>query len=174
MMGKSYKTIEKLCVYAKKNKIKVAFNPSSYLTKKGLVYLKKILSLTTFLVLNREEAEDIIGMTNIKKLLRGLHKIGPKIVAITNGKDGVYVYDSKHYYHLPANTVKIKETTGAGDAFGSGFLAGLILKDVLYGVHLGTANATSVIKYMGAKNKLLNMSEARKQIKKNHRIKPLK
>ena len=35
MMNESFKTLEKLSVYAKKNNIKVVFNPSSYLSEKG-------------------------------------------------------------------------------------------------------------------------------------------
>jgi len=171
MMGQSYLTLEKLAGFARQKRIKIAFNPSSYLAEKGLPRLKRLIKLTYFLVLNREEAELILGRNDIKSLFRGLKKLGPHIIAITDGRDGVYVYDSHHYYHLPANRAKIKETTGAGDAFASGFLAGLILKnDVLFAMNLGMANATSVIKHMGAKNKLLTLTEAKKEIKKNQRI----
>jgi len=52
------------------------------------------------------------------------------------------------------------EKTGAGDAFGSGFLSGLLQKnDIEYAIQLATANATSCIQKIGAKNGLLKKDE---------------
>jgi len=56
MIDESYKTLEKLSDYAKKNNIKILFNPSTYLTKKGYHFLKKIIDNTEILILNKEEA----------------------------------------------------------------------------------------------------------------------
>lgn len=175
MVGDSFAATEKLSAYAKKKNIKVAFNPSSYLAKQGILKLKKIISNTDFLVLNREESELILGQNDIKTLLRAFNKLGPKITIITAGKNGIYANDSRHLYHLGARKVKVKETTGAGDSFASGFVAGLILKgDVPFSMRLGMANANSVICHIGAKNKLLTFDEAKKEIKKVPRIHILK
>ncbi len=173
LTGESYKTFVKLTELAKKKGIKVAFNPSSYLAKKGCEYLKKPLKNTHFLVLNFEEAQLLIGKFNIKELLQKLRELGPKIVVITNGKEGAYAYD-KEYYFIPGSKVKVKETTGAGDAFASTFLAGLILKnDTRYALRLASTNAESVIQHLGAKNKLLTLKQAN-EIIKNKRVKKLK
>ncbi|MBI2655196.1 carbohydrate kinase family protein [Candidatus Woesearchaeota archaeon] len=51
MMGESFNTLEKLAEFAQKKKIKIAFNPSTYLAEKGKSYLKNILSRTELLVL---------------------------------------------------------------------------------------------------------------------------
>jgi sugar/nucleoside kinase (ribokinase family) len=52
------------------------------------------------------------------------------------------------------------ERTGAGDAFGSGFVSGMILEnDIEYAIQLGSANATSVIQEIGAKNGLLQKDD---------------
>jgi ribokinase len=175
MMGKSYQTLEKLARYAKVHKIRVAFNPSIYLAKTGLPRLKRLIRMTDFLVLNKEEAEEILGKKDIGRLLHEFKKLGPHIVAITDGKNGVYVCDGNHCHHQPANKVRIKETTGAGDAFSSAFVAGLIIKnnDLHFALNLGMANATSVIKHIGAKNKLLTLKEAMVEMKKNKRVRPI-
>src|SRR3989338_629377 len=55
MMGESFLTQKKLVNYAKKNGIKVAFNPSTYQVEKGLGELKKILENTDVFILNRSE-----------------------------------------------------------------------------------------------------------------------
>ena len=164
MLGKAFKTQEKIAKYAEKNNIKIAFNPSSYLAERGSTFLKEILSRTEILVLNKEEAALIAGKDTIEYLSIKLNKLGPKYVVITDGKKGAYCYHEGILYFAKTNNIKIVETTGAGDAFASTFLAGIILKgtnnNIEYALKLATTNAESVISYHGAKNKLLTLREA--------------
>ena len=70
MLGKSFETQKKLANYAKKNNIKIAYNPSSYLSKKGAKHISYILKRTDLLVLNKEEAEYLVGKKDtLNKLL---------------------------------------------------------------------------------------------------------
>jgi sugar/nucleoside kinase (ribokinase family) len=63
--------------------------------------------------------------------------------------------------------VKPISTTGAGDAFGSGVLAGLIKKnDIQYGLKLGIINAESVIRHLGAKDGILRAWPTASQLAK--------
>ena len=163
MMGESFKTCEKIAKYAKKNDIKILFNPSLYLAKKGARYLKNILANTTILVLNFEEAQALTGSKtdNDVELARKLTKLGPKIVAITEGKKGVYAYDGHCRHSLDAFDVKVVSTLGAGDAFTSGFLAGIIKTgDLSISLEMGMANAASVIQKYGARANLLTYKGA--------------
>tara|TARA_Y100000294_G_scaffold44656_1_gene41251 strand:- start:1231 stop:2322 length:1092 start_codon:yes stop_codon:yes gene_type:complete len=166
MMGKSFKTLEKIASYATKNKIKIAFNISSYLAKKGVRYLKTILKKTNILILNKEEAGMVVGKGKVEKLLKKLHKLGPEIVGITDGNKGVYVFDGNHLYYGKPSNINVVETTGAGDAFASSFLSGMIRKnDVEFAMKLGMTNAESVITHHGAKNKLLKYNGALRVMK---------
>lgn len=167
MVEKSFKELEKVAIYAKKNNIKVMFNPSSYLADKGIKYLSKILKCTDILVLNKEEAECLVGKQDHKTLVKLLKQyMNINTVIITDGKNGVFVGNAKYYYGHPTS-VKVVETTGAGDAFGSSFLAGLIIKnDIEFAIRLAITNAESVICHHGAKNKLLTYPEALKIMKK--------
>jgi len=167
MIGKSFKTLEKIASYAEKNKIKIAFNISSYLAKKGKNHLKNILKKTKILVLNKEEARLLVGKGDIKNLLKKLIELSPNIVAITDGKHGVFVYENGIFYSGKPHNVNIVETTGAGDAFASSFLCGIIRKNnVEFALRLGMTNAESVIQHHGAKEKLLTYNEALKIMKK--------
>ena len=170
MIGTSFRTLEKLASYAKKHNIKIAFNISSYLAKKGKNYLKNILKKTNILILNKEEAELLVGKARIEVMLKRINKLGPEIVAITDGKKGAYAYDGKYAYYGKPHNVKIVETTGAGDAFASSFLSGIIKKnDIKFAIDLGMTNAESVIQHHGAKEKLLTYNEALKAMKKRPR-----
>jgi ribokinase len=169
MVRSSFQTLENLAEYAQKNNIKVVFNPSNYLAEKGKDFLANILSRTEILVLNREEAELISGKGEIKDLISRLKKSGPKRVVITDGKNGAYTADEKYFYHvLPLKNLKIRETTGAGDAFASSFLAGVIKKKKIeFALKLGIVNSSSVIQELGAKNVLLKYAKALNIIKKS-------
>ena len=99
--------------------------------------------------------------------MKKLHKAGPKTVAITDGDKGVYVFDGNYFYYAKPHKVKVVETTGAGDAFASSFLSGIIKKnDIEFAIKIGMTNAESVIQYHGAKNKLLSYKEALKEMRK--------
>lgn len=163
MVDESYKTLEKLLDYAKKNNIKILFNPSTYLAKKGYHYLKKIINNSEILILNKEEASLITNKNNINEMLEKIHNYGVKIIVTTDGENGNWAYNSYNnkYYRLEAGHPKIIETVGAGDAFASAFLAAIIKKnDIELGLKIGRANAESVIQYYGAKNILLNWNKA--------------
>jgi len=168
MVGESYKTLEKLAEFAEKKKIKIAFNPSAYLAEKGPRFLKKILQLTDVLILNKEEAGLIVEKFNMDEILSELRKLGPKIVVVTDGKKGCFVSDGINVYTCLPPKVKIMDCTGAGDAFGSSFVAGIIKKkSIEESIKLGIANSNSIIRYFGAKNGLLSYNSALKYIKKN-------
>ncbi|MEM4397013.1 MAG: carbohydrate kinase family protein [Candidatus Woesearchaeota archaeon] len=168
MVNESYKTLEKLADYAEKNNIKIAFNPSNYLAEKGSVFLKEVLSRTFLLVLNREEAELLVGKNDIKKVILDLMNFGPKIAVVTDGKNGSYTIKDTVFYHVIPNLVKSTETTGAGDAFASTLLACLIKgKTIEEALILGTKQAESVISEKGAKKGLLEWQDLSKFAKKS-------
>ena len=167
MLEESFHTQEKLAEFAQQNNIKIAFNPSTYLAEKGVHHLKNIISRTYLIVLNREEAGLLVGKDTMEGLLLKLKGLGPKIVAITDGKHELYVADENYIYAAKPPFVKIVDTTGAGDAFASSILCGILRKNnVEFAIKLGIVNAISVIMHYGAKNILLTFREAMKAMRK--------
>jgi ribokinase len=162
MMDESFKTLEKLARYASRNGIKVLFNPSNYLCEKGADYLEDIINNTTVFVLNDEESNLLVGKKGKSKKLRSLKEMGPEIIVITEGSEPVHCLDDRdnHFILYPPET-RVVEATGAGDAFAATFLAGLIKKeDIKYALKLASINSQSILKYRGAKKKLLTLDEA--------------
>ncbi|MBU0760290.1 MAG: carbohydrate kinase family protein [Nanoarchaeota archaeon] len=165
MPGKTLETQVKLAKFAVKNKIKVAYNPSSYLTKTNPPLLKQLLKFTNVLILNNEEASHLANKNNI---FSNLHKLGPEIVCITHGEKGNKVSDGENIFSAFPRKVKVKERTGAGDAFASGFVAGLVkFNNLTKAIEIGSLNAESVIQKPGAKNGLLTWREMSSQLKNN-------
>ena len=86
--------------------------------------------------------------------------MGPKAVALTDGKRGAWVADEEKILHASALTQKAKDTTGAGDAFCSGYLAAYIKEKSLEEcLRWGIANGASSVEFYGAIEGLLRESE---------------
>jgi len=171
MVGKSFNTLKKLAKYAKDNNIKVAFNPSSYLTKQGFSFTKSIIEKTNILILNKEEAESLVGKGNSKDLLKRLFLPNMDYLVITDGPKGAYCTNGKFIWFVKPNPKrKVKETTGAGDSFAASFVAGIMKKkSVEDSLRMAITNAESVISNYGAKNILLSKTKMNLLIKKSNR-----
>lgn len=170
LMETSFATLKKLAAWAHKQQILVAFNPSSYQAKMGLLVLAPLLRTLRVLILNREEAALLVGDHPVPTQLARLHEAGPACVVITDGPRGTYCLGPTGAYHAHPKPVTVVETTGAGDAFGCGFVAGLIWGfDEPKALRLGAANAESVVAHYGAKNVLLTKRQALERIKRERR-----
>jgi len=154
VLGESFKTQVAL---AKKLKAKVAFNPSEYIIK--ALDIRPLLKLTDVLILNKEEAQLVCKKYKKKgNLFSCLREFGPNVVVVTDKNKLAYAFNGDKKYSVKPNNIKVVERTGAGDAFASGFVAGLIAGwDIDKCLKLGLKESESVIRYFGAKNKLLRM-----------------
>lgn len=188
LAGESDKLLRPLLAFAGKNKIKVAFNPSGHHIKHKRKEILLTLKDLAFLVLNKGEAADLVGMSfkNEKAVFKKLDKLTPGIVAVTDGKNGVTVSDGKNLYRAGIfKEKKLVDRTGAGDAFGSGFVAGLMQNakrkaqsdtkftpsDLRFAIRLASANATSVVEQIGATEGILTQAQFRSARWENFKIK---
>ena len=98
---------------------------------------------------------------NVSESFEVLCKTGPKVVVITDGPRGAQACDGETIHMLPAAKVTVASSLGAGDAFGSAFTFEYARSgDLGRALALGTANAASVVKAVGAKNDLLTAAQA--------------
>ncbi len=156
------KLLRKIINYAKKNNISIAFNPGSKELKLGLKVLESLFKDINILILNEDEASELtkIHFGKEKEIFKFMDDIVDGILVMTKGPKGVSVSDGKNIYFAGISKSKIIERTGAGDAFGAGFLSALLhKKDISYAVQLATANAGSVISYFSAKTGLLKKNK---------------
>ena len=77
---------------------------------------------------------------------------------ITDGNQGAIATDGSHVYRIGIyEDVKVKDSTGAGDAFGSGFLAAYANnQDFVTALTFASANSTSVVQQIGSKAGIIN------------------
>lgn len=146
--------------YLTTKNIKLVFNPGGRQISKGVEWLKKYLGITYLLLVNREEAGEIVRMEESlgeeKKLLDKLTEFGVKVAVVTDGGNGAFAKQGENYFRIPAMPIDAIERTGAGDAFSTGCMSALILgKSLEEALMWGTMNSTSVIGFVGPEPGLL-------------------
>lgn len=151
--------IKRIFAHAAAQDIHIAWNPGSKELKLGLSKLKPLLKHVAIFSLNREEAANLTrcAPSDLRGMISQLNKYVGGQLAITDGKHGSYASNGTETYFAYPNNAPIVNVTGAGDAFGAGFTAGIIeYNDLVMALRLGTLNAESVIQKIGAKNGILN------------------
>lgn len=178
-MGKSAQTgnfKEQVENYLERTGASLIFNPGTFELAYGLTKFSKLLSLTKLLILNKEESELVLkvqpGKTaDIKKLLKELANLGPKMTIITNGENGSFGFDGENFYSLDIFPAVVVDMTGAGDAYATGVLAGLFHgKDLPEAMRWGAANGTSVVNYIGPQAGLLTYNQMQEKLKEHVKI----
>ncbi len=151
--------------------IKLAFQPGTFQMKFGKETLVGIYKRSDVFFCNKEESQRILETDeeDIKKLLKTISDLGPKITVITDGVKGAYSYDGKEILYMrpypdPAPPL---ERTGAGDAFSSTFTVALALgKSVREALMWAPINPMSVVQQIGARAGLLTRPELEGFLKK--------
>lgn len=112
--------------------IKVSFDtgwdPRGFV-KETVDPLFEILPRVDVFLPNIDEARNILGLdpkTGPEKAANILLDMGVKVVAIKMGSDGCWVADRNEIKYVPAFSVKVVDTTGAGDNFDAGFISSYI------------------------------------------------
>ncbi len=159
---------EDLVSFAKRNKIKVALNPGYNQLTLSSKALERILNQVDVLILNREEASLLTKIPYQKEteIFRKIDKLCPGIAIMTKGREGVVVSDGRHLYRAKSLGLKGVDGTGAGDAFGSGFISGIIKKNsIIFAIQLAIANSGYAITKWGAKEGILNKNQKWRKVK---------
>ncbi len=167
LTGNPTPLIEFIAKEAKDKKVKLAFVPGLNQLEQGVEPLREILKRTEVLVFNDYEAGKLLGRgeharypeEEIEKMLGELCRFGVKIAVITKDVEGAQAFDGEYFYTHPAPEVESRvDTTGAGDAFASGFVGALTKgQRVEQALELGTKNAGSVISKIGAQSGLMRV-----------------
>jgi sugar/nucleoside kinase (ribokinase family) len=154
--GGAFSALNVIFDNAKKTGTKIAFNPGqAELDHPDL--LKGLLNDVSVLLLNKDEAALVVEGGSSEELARHLLNYVP-VAVVSDGPNGVVATDGKTIVEAGMyEDVPVIDRTGAGDAFGSGFVSqyaqGKSLKDA---VIFGSANSTSVVTKFGAKEGILH------------------
>ena len=162
---------QEIALYLKNNPdVKLAFQPGTFQIKLGLEKLKDIYARTEIFFCNVEEAEKILERQSkdVLELSKGISVLGPKMVSISDGSNGAYLYFNNELWHIPIypDIAPPLERTGAGDAFSSTVTCALALgKSPLEAFTWGPVNSMSVVQDIGAQRGLLTREKLEEYLK---------
>ncbi len=155
-----------------KGNMSLILNPGMSNIQNDTRKIYDLLNHTKILFVNKKEAQEIIikGGLNIdnidllkeSQLLNVLNDLvmDESVIVLTYGNKGAWVLRNKKITYVSVLEGEIKDTTGAGDAFASAFVAALISeKNISQAMQWGAANSHSVISEYGAHRGLLNKSK---------------
>jgi len=166
LTGPLCESFKGLVEFAHENHIKLAVNPS--MAQLSLSNFSQLAQQIDVLIMNEEEASFLTKIPPEKEqeVFAALDAMCPGIAVMTKGADGVVVSDNTTIYSAkPYSGLKIIDTTGAGDAFGSGFVAELARSNnIEKAIQLGMANSAGCISAIGAKNGLLKKDQLFKKV----------
>ncbi|WP_455282252.1 carbohydrate kinase family protein [[Eubacterium] cellulosolvens] len=132
----------------------ITMDPGELYARKGINELKPILK-KTFAFLPNENEIRILTNNSYEIGAKELIKLGISIIAVKLGRKGCYVTNGKEDYLIPPLKKKAKDSTGAGDAFCSGFIYGLLHgRDIYECGKLGNFIASCCIDKNGARTGL--------------------
>ena len=141
---------------AKQQGVKIAFNPGQG-ELESIDQLRPLLDDIDILLVNKDEAQLIVEGVTSEELVRHASNLVP-VVVVSDGPNGVTATDKQTIISAGMyEDVPVIDRTGAGDAFGSGFLSqfsqGKSLKESII---FASANSTSVVGQIGAKAGILH------------------
>lgn len=145
---------------ARQRGVKIFFNPG----KRELEQRDKLIGLlgdVDVLSVNREEMMQLVEGEDLESLVRHGLNIAPTVI-VTDGVNGSIASDGKTVVRAGMyEDVPSIDRTGAGDAFGSGFLSKWAEGEGLArAVHFASANSSSVVMQIGAKAGILRHGAA--------------
>ena len=152
-------TLAKFFRKAKELGVKVMFNPGVRELENPKELLK-LLKYVDVLNVNKSEASQLVPGVVLTELLYHLNGYVPTVI-ITDGAMGGIAGDGTDIYRFGIyEDVRIKDATGAGDAFGSGFLASIAAgKSFRSALVFASANSTAVVSKIGANRGILTGRE---------------
>lgn len=157
-LGNKLPALKTIFQNAKKHHMHVAWNPGNSEIELGFKTLAPFLLQTDILIMNREEASAIADVSP-HHLERIVSKLGPlprMALVITDGKHGAFAHTRGVTWVATTPKIRVRNTTGAGDAFGSAFCASIMKDgDLTHALQIGTLNAQGVVSHMGAKTGIL-------------------
>lgn len=175
--------LSKILKVAAQENVRVIMNPGQRNIKDDVDAVTEGVRASDIFISNKDEAIEILinSRKNFRQeklddeefLLTEIAKMGPRIVAITDGERGIWAAEKEKYYFAQPLLQKAVDSTGAGDAFTSGFLAAYLLgKKMEEALAWGVSNSSNSVLYYGARKGLLNRVSIGKMAE-NVSVKPL-
>ena len=149
-------TLKRFFIKAREIGAKIMFNPGVCELDQA-DNLTKLLKYVDVLNVNKSEASRLVPGKVLTELLYHLANYAETVIITDGMMGGIATNGAETYRFGIYEDVRVKDATGAGDAFGSGFLASIANgKEFKQALVFASANSTSVIAKLGANRGILS------------------
>ncbi|PQP80176.1 carbohydrate kinase [Paenibacillus sp. PCH8] len=149
-------TVERVITEAKSHGVLIGFDPNYHRMiwprgEDGMEVVKSMISQVDVIKPSEDDAERLFGKAAPERQMERFLELGAKMVIMTLGKDGALVCNGRETISFESYATDIVDTTGAGDAFWSGFYTALVQGyTVRKALNLGFAVSAYKLRYRGA------------------------
>lgn len=167
--------LEKIIKTAKDKNIKMIMNPGQANIKEDYQKVVEAIKNSELIMANKDEIVEIVNrvgefskedLDDELFLMKKIMELGPKAISLTDGIRGAWGFDGENLYRVNTIGKNPLETTGAGDAFSSGFIAAYVNEETLEEcLKWGIVNSGNSLNFYGAIEGLLKKEEMVKKIK---------
>ena len=114
-------------------------------------FVEPLLPHIDYFIPSIEEAEILSGVQGVEENIQFFQSRGVKCPVLTMGGDGSMIAMGDERIHVGVYDIEVVDTTGCGDAYTAGFIAGLADgRSLEEAAHLGTASASLVASGLGS------------------------
>lgn len=154
-LGGDFEFLNAFADWANSKGIKIAMDPGSKELANKVAMMELIKKLTVVKA-NRQELGSLVGLEEPEAIIRALSET-VEYAIVTDGPNGSWATDGQQIVKAGMyEDTPTPDRTGAGDAFGSGFVAKIIEEAGLTeALTFGSANSTAVVQQIGAKTGIL-------------------
>ncbi len=140
----------KLLAHAKSKGLTTSFDLIAP-NENTLRLLKELLPFVDYFMPSMEEVEFISGLTNPSEIADFFLGLGAKTCIFKWGENGSFIKSHDEKFSISALKVTISDTTGCGDSYCGGFVAGLAMGyDLRHSCELATAVSALVATGLGS------------------------
>lgn len=148
--------IMKVIETARQNNLLVCFDPNFHPMvwqkgEDGIAYIKSLIQKVDIIKPSEDDAERLFGKDSHENQIAKFLDLGAKLVIMTIGKDGAIISNGKETAAFDSLATEVVDTTGAGDAFWSGFYTAIVKGSTIReALRSGFAVSAYKLKYTGA------------------------
>lgn len=148
--------MEAMLHYASQHQLLIGFDPNYHpmlwpKDEDGIAYIRSILGKVDIVKPSDDDAERLFGADTPEHQIEKFLELGVKLVILTRGEHGAIVSNGSQTMEFGTLATEVADTTGAGDAFWSGFYSALLreyaIEDAL---RIGLAVSAYKLKFTGA------------------------
>ncbi len=133
--------------------------------------LVDLLPNVDYFMPSMEEAAYLTGQEDPAAISEIFLEMGATVCILKWGERGSYIHTGENQFRVPAFKVKVSDTTGCGDSYCGGFIAGLALgRDLRAACELGTATSGLVATGLGSDAGVVDLEQVEAFASKTERL----